>query len=103
MRDNDTIQVLELRRLLFELKDLRPDINIRFRLLGEMWQNNFSAVIRLTERGAIFTDEKSGKPFLIDDLNSVIQFEIDTRFQHYEPNFHYSVKPYEMAMAPATA
>jgi hypothetical protein len=68
------IPVLDLRRLLFELKDLRPDIHIRFRIIGEMWQNNHHHVLKLTEKGVALNDEKSNKLIFILDLNNVMQF-----------------------------
>jgi hypothetical protein len=87
------IAVLELRRLLFELKDLRPDIFVRFRLLGEMWQPNFAQVIKLTERGVILCNERTNELRSISDLNSVVQFEIDSAFQQFHPHNHYTVEP----------
>jgi hypothetical protein len=87
------IPVLELRRLLFELKDLRPDIHIRFRIISEMWQNNHHRVLKLTEKSVALNDEKSNKLIFIQDLNNVMQFEIDHSFQQYQPHFHYTVNP----------
>ena len=85
------IATLELRRLLFELKDIRSDICIRFRIMGELWQNNFYHVMKLTDDGAIFGDEISNKMFVVKDLKSIIQFEIDKPFQNYKPHNHYNV------------
>jgi hypothetical protein len=87
------IATLELRRLLFELKDIRPDICIRFRLMGELWQNNFYHVARLTDEGSIFSEESTSKLFVVKDLKAIIQFEIDKPFQNYKPHNHYNVDP----------
>lgn len=88
------VAILELRRLLFELKELRPDIYVRFRLLGEMWQTSFAQVIKLTERGVIICNESMNEVRVINDLNSIVQFELDSTFQQYQPHNHYSVEPF---------
>ncbi len=93
IKNDSLISVVELRRLLFSLRDLRPDICMRFRLLGEMWQINHLRILQLTEKGAVLTDEKSSKLLLIHDINDVVQFEIDHSFQQYQAHFHYSVHP----------
>ena len=83
--------MLELRRLLYALKDLRPDICIRFRLMGEMWQTNHLRLLQLSDSGAILNDESTNKLIFIQDLNNVMQFELDRSFQQYEPHFHYTI------------
>ena len=85
------IPEIELRRLLYELRDRRPDICIRFRLLGEMWQSNHLRVIKLTDKGVVLFDEQEGKVYVIQDLRNVMQFELDQSFQQYQPHFHYEV------------
>jgi hypothetical protein len=85
--------VLELRRLLYALKESRPDIYFRFRLMGEMWQPNFMGVLLFTETGVALNDRQTSKVHFISDLNNVMQFEIDQAFQQYQPHFHYSTDP----------
>jgi hypothetical protein len=85
--------VLELRRLLYALKESRPDIFFRFRLMGEMWQPNFMGVLLFTENGVALNDTQTNKVHFISDLNNVMQFEIDQAFQQYQPHFHYSIDP----------
>jgi hypothetical protein len=87
------ISVVELRRLLIELNEKRPDICIRFRLLGELWSVNFYSIITVNQKGALFRDEVSNNYIAISDLTSIMQFEIDSRFQNFHPLFHYDVKP----------
>jgi hypothetical protein len=86
------ISVLELRRLLIELKDKRPDISVRYRLLGEMWANHFMRVTKVTEKGVALIDEFSGRLLIIPNLSNIMQFELDNRFQNFQPYFHYGVK-----------
>jgi hypothetical protein len=86
------IQLLELRRLLYEFKDLQPDVCIRFRLVGEMWQTSFAKVLKLTEEGVILLNERTSIASDIKDLREIVQFELDARYQNYHPHFHYQVQ-----------
>jgi hypothetical protein len=63
-----------------------------------MWQNNFQRILKLTENGVALNDEESNKLIFVQDLNSIIQFEIDNPFQNFRPNFHYTVEPKESAV-----
>jgi hypothetical protein len=86
------VSVLELKRLLVELCDKRPDICIRFRLLGEMWFQHFMRIVLVTEEGVILNNEVSNKLFRVRDLANVMQFEIDRRFQNFRPHYHYDIR-----------
>lgn len=86
------ISVLELRRLLVDLHEKRPDICIRFRLLGELWNTHFLRVMRMTGKGALFFDQNSHL-ISISDLSFVMQFELDKPFQGFQPYYHYEVTP----------
>lgn len=86
------ISMLELKRLLVDLSEKRPDICVRFRLLGELWGNNFLRVARVHDKGAVLLDDLLGL-VSISDLNFVMQFEIDRPFQGFQPYFHYEVTP----------
>jgi hypothetical protein len=88
---NGQVSVLELRRLLFILHESRPDIGIRFRLIGEMWHSRHLRLVAVTEKGAALNDDKANKLIYIQDLNQIMQFELDHAFQQYQPHFHYSV------------
>ena len=93
MADQNQISLLELRRLLHELRDHGLDTGIRFRLIGEMWQPMHHQVLHLTAHGVALKDPVSKKLLLIPDLSQVMQFEIDNPYQQYQPHFHYSVDP----------
>ncbi len=82
---------LELRELLHELNDKRPDICIRIRLVGEMWQQNFMRIHSINSGGLLLLDETITKFIEISNLQSIIQFEIDRGFKAFEPHFHYDV------------
>lgn len=86
-----TIPILAFKQLLHELKDRRPDIGIRFRLMGAMWQVRHLQVVEVTDNGVALHDKRTGKVMLISDLSHIMQFEIDENFRQYEPHVHYSV------------
>ena len=86
------IPILELRRVLYELKDQRPDICIRLRLIGDMWQSSFSRVLKLSENGVILFNEQNNQAIAIKDLIEVVQFEIDAPYQNYQPHNHYTLE-----------
>lgn len=87
------ISVLTLKRLLIEIKEYRPDICVRYRLLGEMWNPSFMKVILVSGRGILLSDESANRLISLSDLGMVMQFEIDNRFRDIQPHFHYEVIP----------
>jgi hypothetical protein len=93
MNEPVKVAVLELRRLLIELKEHRPDICIRYRLIGQMWAQNFLRVVNITSNGVLLNDETLNKLITISDLSQIMQFELDKPFQAFQPYFHYTVLP----------
>ncbi len=87
------ISVLELKRLLIEIKEYRPDICVRYRLLGEMWNPSFMKVIWVSARGILLRDAPCNRLISLSDLGMVMQFELDNRFRDVQPHFHYEVIP----------
>ena len=90
---HNQVSIPELHQLLRSIIDLRPNVGVRFRLMGELWQTNFVNVIRLEENAAVFYDEHNDRNVLISDFRVFMQFELDTHFQQYEPHFHYTIAP----------
>ena len=86
------ISMLELKRLMIDLAEKRPDICIRFRLLGELWTVNFLRVVKVSDKGGVFFDESHGL-VSVSDLNFIMQIEIDKPFQGFQPYYHYEVTP----------
>jgi hypothetical protein len=89
------VSVLELRKLLFDVHDNRIGVCLRFRRLGEMWKPNFMAIVAINDKGAIFNDPTTNEFVFLMDLSEIMQFELDNRFQIYEPYYHYEVTPWE--------
>lgn len=92
-RAQTLISVVDFQRLLTDLKERRPDISIRYRLLGEMWTDHFMSVFYITTKGVLLNDDVTHKLIAISDLSNIMQFEIDNPFQGYQPYFHYEVQP----------
>ena len=86
------VHFLELRRLLTDLKDHAPNVCIRFRLIGELWQNSYFKILKLTDDGVALLDDPSNKLVFIKNLNDIMQFEVDGPFRNFQPHVHYSVK-----------
>lgn len=93
------VHVLEFKKLLFELNTIRPDVQIRLRMLGMPWHPNFLFVAATPDldnfessHRATFTDAVQGMDIVVGDVRSVMQFEIDSPFGGYQPHFHYTVR-----------
>jgi hypothetical protein len=92
-RTNNVISVIELKRLLIELKEKKPGVCVRFRLLGELWGKSFMTIATVSDRGVVLKDEATNNFSAISNLSDVVQFEIDEPFQGYKPYNHYDVNP----------
>jgi hypothetical protein len=90
----NTISIDEFKGLLKELHNKQQGICIRYRLLGEIWTANFTRMLYVTEKGAILNNEKNNQVIFIDDLKTVMQFELDTPFQNFEPRVQYKINLY---------
>jgi hypothetical protein len=84
------ISILELKRLLADLKS-HTDICVRVRILGKFWDNSFYQVESVTEKGVILYNPALRNTFEIQDLQNVVQFEIDKKYQNFQPHDHYDV------------
>ena len=82
---------IELKQLLTHFSKT-PGFSFRFRLLGEMWMKNLMQVTAVNEKTVLVYDDIDTKYYLVK-INNIVQFEIDGRFQAYQPFFHYDVKP----------
>jgi hypothetical protein len=85
------VSALELKRLLFDIRDRRPDVRIRVRLLGKMWGESFCAVEGVSETEASLFDDYKQKIISILNFNEIIQFELECSFFGYQAFYHYEV------------
>jgi hypothetical protein len=90
-RDYNMVTTAELKSLIFRVKSFRDDVSIRFRLQGHLWMPNFLEVVITKQAEAIFRDRSTGELIYVKDINEVMQFELDTAFEGYEPHNHYDV------------
>jgi hypothetical protein len=87
----DQLSILELKRLLHAIKDLSQDTGVRFRFMGEMWHSDFMKITSISEDEVIVYDERNSRYMLIQNLTYIMQFELDSPFQQYQPHFHYTI------------
>jgi hypothetical protein len=86
----ESLSVLELRQQLIDVLEHSPNLCVRFRMLGEMWQVNMMRLVGVTEDRALLHDEIANKLLSIK-LDNVMQFEIDNCFKELQPFFHYTI------------
>lgn len=91
-KTTNRFSVLQLKQLLIDINEHAPNVCVRFRLLGEMWQPNMVRMISITDNRALVNDEVKNKLISVD-LTSVVQFEMDNKFKGFQPYFHYEVVP----------
>lgn len=84
------VSLLELKRLLHELKDSQNTC-IRVRLIGQLWQQSFMRVSVISDSGVVLCNENTGGFINIPQLSTILQFEIDHSFKIFQPHFHYDV------------
>jgi hypothetical protein len=89
--DKKAITISEIKRLFHELHDRQPYTCIRFRFIGEMWQQRFVQIFAITDDHAIFYDDVTKRLVKISDFASIMQFELDHNFQNFIAYFHYTV------------
>jgi hypothetical protein len=85
------VSIHELRKLLHEFDEKHANVLVRFRLMGEIWSERFMKVIKVTDSGAFFDDAATHEYIHVPDLGKMIQFEIDTRWNIFQPYFHYQI------------
>jgi hypothetical protein len=93
MSAKKSLSVQDLKHLLSEILDQRPDISIRYRLMGEMWNTSFMRIVFTTDSGAFFRDDKHNRLVHLSKLNSIIQFELNNRFRDFLAHVHYDIIP----------
>lgn len=85
------LDVVEFKRLLTDIFEKRPDISIRYRLIGNLWSNAFFPIRKMSEEEVFFFD--SARQSLIRVfVRDIMQIELDSSFQNYRPNLHYTIK-----------
>ena len=81
-----------LKQVLLDIVNTSPETNIRFRLVGENWENGFLKVVSVRNNEVLVIDA-GNKSLIAIDLSDVMQFELDERLNGLDPHFHYDVSP----------
>ena len=90
--EKKSVSVPELKQMLVSILDHNLPVYIRYRLIGEMWQRNFMKVLKLTDKGALLLEVGNpDKLIIVQNLGDIIQFEIDSQFQAFQPHDHYQL------------
>jgi hypothetical protein len=84
------ISIPALRKLL-ALMSASAGSSVRYRLMGEMWQPNFMRVLQVTDDGVVLVDESKNRFILLSDLNMIMQFELDSCQNNFDPYNHYDI------------
>lgn len=92
MEQNTKLSNVALKQYLIDIKEHGPNVCVRFRLIGEMWQQHHVRVVAVTENRVLINDEFTNKLISID-MNHVVQFEVDNKYKTLQPNFHYDIVP----------
>ena len=87
---SDVITPLDFKRILFELWEHSPQTKIRLRVMGKMWDRNFLQVVHITGGDAIILHGSDEMKQV--SINDIVQFELETKFQDFRPNNHYTVE-----------
>jgi hypothetical protein len=89
MEDN-SLSLLQLRQLLIDIKEHGPNVCVRFRLIGELWQQQMMRVVTVTDDRVLVHDEVNNKLISIE-INHIMQFEVDNKFKVLQPHNHYDI------------
>jgi hypothetical protein len=84
------ISAVELKRLLTHISSYSNDVCFRPRVLGEMWMKHHCRISQINDNIVTLFDEKEMKYYLLN-INKIVQFDLDERWQNFQPHFHYDV------------
>jgi hypothetical protein len=85
------VSITEFKRLLYDIRDRRPDVRVRVRMIGKMWAEDFCVVDVIRENECTLFDDSRNKILQITNLQEVIQFELECPFFGYQAFYHYDL------------
>jgi len=85
------LSTIEFRRLLHDIRDRRPDVRIRVRIIGKMWGDRFCTIDFINENQVVLFDETEDYYHYINNIDDIIQFELECSFFGYQAFYHYEV------------
>jgi hypothetical protein len=86
------ISAVELKRLLTNISSYKNNVCFRPRVLGEMWMKHHCKISYVNGNIVTLFDERDIKYYMID-INKIVQFDFDEKWQNFQPHFHYDVFP----------
>jgi hypothetical protein len=93
MKKGKHVSVTEFRRLLHDIKDRRPDVGVRVRLIGKMWIEFFYSVEAISNDEVLLHNIYKNMFLHIRSISDVIQFELECSFFGFQAYYHYEVIP----------
>ena len=86
------VSINDLKKIVFSIVHNKLQISIRFRTLGQLWYPNFLRIVKIEDGNRVLFHDENRRFFIsLRDLSVITQFELDSRYNHLEPNFHYQV------------
>jgi hypothetical protein len=90
MQTNDAISTLEFKRIVFDIWEHAPATRIRVRVMGQLWMKNYVQIVHITGSNAMIVQDKDQMKHV--SINDVAEFEVEAKFQDFNPHNHYQVK-----------
>jgi hypothetical protein len=90
---NGMITAEQFKDLLMNLQGEDNNAAIKFRQLGDVWSPDFFKVVTVDGKVVTFGGEKNTTSVQRCDLSSVVQFEIRSTLEDFEPHKIYEVAP----------
>ena len=87
----ETVTVQELKYLLASMFEQHANTCCIFCQCDEKWSQNYLRVLLVTEKGAIFNDEKTNKITSIKSIEEIVEFELDRPYYNFERKSRYKV------------
>jgi hypothetical protein len=82
------ILMLQMRGLLHEFWNQRPDIIKSFRLIREKWEAHFSVNHNVYRQGVVLREQRN-ESYLTNELRAIVLFEVERSFQILPASQHY--------------
>jgi hypothetical protein len=85
------VSQIEFKRLLCDIRDRRPDVRVRVRLIGKMWSEHFCSVDFINENQVVLFSQPDGLYQYINNIGDIINFELECSFFGFRAFYHYEV------------
>jgi hypothetical protein len=90
LQPEKALSATTLRQALIDIMEHGPNVCVRFRLIGQLWQPGFVRVVAVNDNHILVNDEFKNQLIHIN-LDMIVQFEVDHKFKRLEPHNHYDI------------